>query len=90
MASPETAMILEGRHVGIAFLQSPKVTLNLFPMMLKRLTLTGSTLRAGPVADKAAIAAQLRKKVWPLLAQGSIRPLASAHSRLPKSLRAMS
>ena len=50
-------MAMEGRHVSIAFLQSPKVTLNMFPVMMKRLTLTGSTLRARPVADKAAIAA---------------------------------
>jgi putative PIG3 family NAD(P)H quinone oxidoreductase len=69
------AMAVEGRHVSIAFLQSPKVTLNFFPVMTKRLTLTGSTLRPRPVADKAAIAAQLKEKVWPLLAQGTIRPL---------------
>ena len=69
------AMALEGRHVSIAFLQSPKVTLNLFPMMLKRLTLTGSTLRARPAADKAAIAARLKEQVWPRLEEGSIRPL---------------
>jgi NADPH:quinone reductase len=68
-------MAMEGRHVSIAFLQSPKVTLNMFPVMLKRLTLTGSTLRARPVADKAAIAAQLEEKVWPLLDKGAIRPL---------------
>jgi len=68
-------MAMEGRHVSIAFLQSPKVTLNMFPVMMKRLTLTGSTLRARPVADKAAIAAQLREKVWPFLEEGSIRPL---------------
>src|SRR5215207_7530795 len=53
-------LAVEGRHVSIAFLQSPKVTLNMFPVMLKRLTLTGSTLRARTAADKAAIAAQLR------------------------------
>jgi NADPH2:quinone reductase len=69
------AMALEGRHVSIAFLQSPKVTLNLFPVMLKRLTLTGSTLRARPTADKAAIAARLKEQVWPRLEEGSIRPL---------------
>jgi putative PIG3 family NAD(P)H quinone oxidoreductase len=68
-------MALEGRHVSIAFLQSPKVTLNMFPVMMKRLTLTGSTLRARPVADKAAIAAHLRERVWPLLERGDIRPL---------------
>ncbi len=68
-------MAMDGRHVSIAFLQSPKVTLNLFPVMLKRLTLTGSTLRARPVADKAAIAAQLREKVWPLLESRTVKPI---------------
>lgn len=67
-------MAPEGRHVSIAFLQSPKVAFNMFPVMLKRLTLTGSTLRARPVADKAAIAASLREKVWPLLANRTIAP----------------
>ena len=51
------------------------MTLNLFPVMLKRLTLTGSTLRARPTADKAAIAARLKEQVWPRLEEGSIRPL---------------
>src|SRR3954466_10245592 len=77
------AMALEGRHVSIAFLQSPKVTLNLFPVMLKRLTLTGSTLRARPTADKAAIAARLKEQVWPRLEEGSIRPL--VHRTLPRA-----
>ena len=67
-------MAVEGRHVSIAFLQSPKVTLNFFPVMTKRLTLTGSTLRARPVADKKAIADQLREKVWPLLANRKVQP----------------
>jgi NADPH:quinone reductase len=67
-------MATEGRHVSIAFLQSPKVALNFFPVMTKRLTLTGSTLRARPIADKKAIADQLREKVWPLLADRKIAP----------------
>ncbi|MDX6806013.1 NAD(P)H-quinone oxidoreductase [Terrihabitans rhizophilus] len=67
-----SVMATEGRHVSIAFLQSPKIALNFFPVMLKRLTLTASTLRSRPVADKAAIAAQLREKVWPLLAERRI------------------
>ncbi len=68
-------MAMEGRHVSIAFLQSPKVSLNLFPVMTKRLTLTASTLRARPVADKKAIAEALKEKVWPLLSQKKIAPL---------------
>lgn len=69
------AMAVDGRHVSIAFLQGAKVTLNLAPVMMKRLTLTGSTLRARPVADKAAIARALRERVWPWLEDGSVRPL---------------
>lgn len=45
------------------------------PLMLKRLTLTGSTLRASPVAFKAAIAGNLREKVWPLIERGEVRPV---------------
>jgi putative PIG3 family NAD(P)H quinone oxidoreductase len=79
----------EGRHVSIAFLQGPKVTLNLFPVMTKRLTLTGSTLRARPVADKAAIAAQLREKVWPMLASREVRPVLFRQFPLAQAARRM-
>jgi putative PIG3 family NAD(P)H quinone oxidoreductase len=73
---PRTVSIMatEGRHVSIAFLQSPKIALNFFPVMTKRLTLTGSTLRARSVADKKAIADALREKVWPLLANRKVAP----------------
>ncbi len=65
----------EGRHVSIAFLRGAEVTLDLFAVMRKRLTLTGSTLRPRSLADKAAIAARLRDRVWPMLNQGLVRPL---------------
>lgn len=68
-------MALDGRHVSIAFLRGPKTELNLEPVMRKRLTLTGSTLRPRSVAEKGAIAASLREKVWPLLEQRSVRPV---------------
>ena len=68
-------LAVEGRHVSIAFLAGPKVTLNLQPVMVKRLTLTGSTLRPRPVADKAAIAQALKTSVWPLLEAGTIAPV---------------
>ena len=58
------------------------------PMMLKRLTLTGSTLRARPVADKAAIAKPLREKVWPLLDQGKIKPIIHATFPLAEAAKA--
>ena len=47
-------------------------------MMQRRLTMTGSTLRARPVAEKAAIAAELRTHVWPLLESGAVRPVIHA------------
>ncbi len=70
-----SALAVEGRLVFIAFLRGAKAELNLAPVLLKRLTITGSTLRARPVADKARIAAALRQTVWPLLEQGRIRPI---------------
>jgi putative PIG3 family NAD(P)H quinone oxidoreductase len=69
------ALAVEGRLVQIAFLQGSKVELNLTPLMLKRQTLTGSTLRARPVADKAAIARSLKEKVWPLIEDGKVAPV---------------
>jgi putative PIG3 family NAD(P)H quinone oxidoreductase len=68
----------EGRLVQIAVLGGVKATLNLITMMQRRLTLTGSTLRARPVADKGTIAAHLHANVWPLLDAGSVRPVIHA------------
>lgn len=68
-------LALEGRLVQIAFLQESRVSFDFMPMMLKRLTLTGSTLRPRSVAQKAAIAEALRVKVWPLLDAGRLRPI---------------
>ena len=69
------AAAVEGRIVQIAFLASSRVTLDLMRLMLKRLTHTGSTLRARAVADKAAIARAVEKNVLPLLASGRVKPL---------------
>jgi NADPH:quinone reductase len=68
-------MAPDARHVSIAFLRGPKVELNVEPVMRKRLTLTGSTLRPRSVAEKSAIAAELMEKVWPLLSAGKIKPV---------------
>lgn len=65
----------DGRLLQIALQQGVKGELNLLPVMLKRLTLTGSTLRPRDDAFKAAIARQLYAKVWPLLAAGTIKPV---------------
>ncbi len=72
------ALAADGRMVSIAFLKGAKVEVNLMPVMLKRLTLTGSTLRARSVAFKAAIARRLREKVWPLIETGRIKPVIAA------------
>ncbi|MBY6189847.1 NAD(P)H-quinone oxidoreductase [Microbulbifer agarilyticus] len=68
----------DGRIVNIAFLQGAKVEVNMLPVMLKRLTLTGSTLRPQSPEVKAAIASDLREQVWPLVEAGKIRPLIAA------------
>jgi len=64
-----------GRLVMIAFLNGPKAELNFAQIMVKRLTLTGSTLRPQSVQAKAEIAEELRNKVWPLIASGRIAPV---------------
>lgn len=68
-------LAVEGRLVQIAFLKSSRVEVNLLPMMLKRLTLTGSTLRGRDIAFKGAIAAALKRHVWPLIEAGRVRPV---------------
>jgi NADPH2:quinone reductase len=65
----------EGRHVSIAVQRGPKGEVSLLDIMRKRLTLTGSTLRARPVAFKSELAAELRDRVWPHLEAGRIRPV---------------
>lgn len=69
------AAAFEARILIIAFLRGPKAGTNFTPLLLKRLTLMGSTLRAQPVANKAAIANALREKVWPLIKAGKIAPV---------------
>ncbi|WP_150113192.1 NAD(P)H-quinone oxidoreductase [Methylobacter tundripaludum] len=85
----------DARLVQIAIQNGPKAEINLLPVMLKRLTITGSTLRARDDAFKAAIASKLLEKVWPLLASGQIKPVihstfaltdaASAHQLMESS-----
>ncbi|HIF53695.1 MAG TPA: NAD(P)H-quinone oxidoreductase [Methylococcaceae bacterium] len=68
-------MAIEGRLVQIAIQNGPKTEINLLPIMLKRLSITGSTLRARNDAFKSAIAKQLLHKVWPLLETNAIKPI---------------
>ena len=75
MARNISALADEGRLVQIAFLQGPKAELNMAPLMMRRLTWTGSTLRPQSDLAKARIADQLRAHVWPLLAAGKVAPV---------------
>jgi putative PIG3 family NAD(P)H quinone oxidoreductase len=67
-------LAVDGRLVQIAFLQPSKVEIDLMPIMTKRLTVTGSTMRPRSAANKADLAAALRSQVWPLLEQGRLLP----------------
>ena len=69
------ALAVEGRLVQIAVQKGAEATIPLGLLMVKRLVLTGSTLRPRTVAQKGAIADALRERVWPLLAEGSVRPV---------------
>src|SRR5690606_1759928 len=90
-----SALAVEGRLVYIAFLGGPKATVNFAPVMLKRLTITGSTLRPQSVQAKAEIGERLKEKVWPLLSAGTVKPVidsvfsldeaAEAHRRIDDS-----
>jgi NADPH2:quinone reductase len=89
------AAAIEGRIVQIAFLGSARATVDFRRIMLKRLTHTGSTLRARAIEDKAAIARALEAKVLPLLRDGKVKPLmdsifpleraSEAHARMESS-----
>ncbi|HMF97600.1 MAG TPA: NAD(P)H-quinone oxidoreductase [Vicinamibacterales bacterium] len=72
------SLAVEGRLVEIATLQGVKAELNIQTIMQRRLTITGSTLRARPVAEKGAIARAVHEHVWPLLESGAVKPVVYA------------
>lgn len=82
----------DGRHVTIAVQRGVSAEVNLAAIMMRRLTLTGSTLRARPIAFKAMVADEIHRNVWPLVAAGRLRPVidrtfplaeaAAAHARM--------
>lgn len=90
-----SALADDGRLVQIAFLQGPKVELNMVQLMTRRLTMTGSTLRPQSDLAKARIAQDLLEAVWPLLSAGRIGPVmdsefpldqaSEAHARMESS-----
>lgn len=65
----------DGRLAVIAVMGGVKAEFNVGELLFRRLTIAGSTLRARPLAFKAAIAGELREKVWPLITAGRIRPV---------------
>lgn len=69
------ALCDDGRLVQIAFLQGPKIELNFAHLMMRRLTITGSTLRPQSDLAKAEIARQLKAQVWPFLSSGKVAPV---------------
>ncbi|MEZ5726220.1 MAG: NAD(P)H-quinone oxidoreductase [Paracoccaceae bacterium] len=89
------ALDLDGRLVMIAFLAGPKAEINFAHVMTRRLTITGATLRPQSDAAKAAIADQLRTRLWPMIGAGKVRVLidseyplseaAEAHRRMESS-----
>lgn len=89
------ALADDGRLVQIAFLQGPKAEINFAPLMTRRLSITGSTLRPQSDLAKARIAEELKQEVWPLLEAGRVAPVmdseftlsqaADAHARMETS-----
>jgi NADPH2:quinone reductase len=69
------SLAVDGRLVQIAVIGGAKAQINLVPVLQRRLTITGSTLRPRPVAEKAAIARALREHVWPLLESRAVAPV---------------
>ncbi len=82
------AMAPDGRHVSIAVLRGAKATVPMIPIMTKRLTLTGSTLRSRSAAEKAAIRDAVKDRVWPLIEAGTVRPVIDSRISLAEAARA--
>ena len=86
----------DGRIHQIAFMTGSKATVDFMRLMLKRITFTGSTLRARPINVKAQLAQALEDQVWPLLSSGNITPVidstfpleqaADAHRRMESNV----
>jgi putative PIG3 family NAD(P)H quinone oxidoreductase len=72
------SLATEGRLVQIAYLRGSRSEIDLAPILQRRLTLTGSTLRARPLEEKARLAHEVRANVWPLVEAGAVRPVVHA------------
>jgi NADPH2:quinone reductase len=82
------ALADDGRLVQIAFLQGPKVELNFAEVMMRRLTITGSTLRPQSDLAKARYAAELERHVWPMIAAGKLRVVIDSEFPLERAAEA--
>ena len=82
------ALAEDGRLVQIAFLGGPTATVNFAPLMVRRLTITGSTLRPRSVTEKAQLADALQAEVWPLLEAGTVAPVMDETFALEDAARA--
>jgi NADPH:quinone reductase-like Zn-dependent oxidoreductase len=82
------AAALEGHIVQIAFLQGSKVEIDLMRLMMRRLTLTGSTLRAQTPETKARMAQDIEERIWPLIAQGKFKPVIDSTFKLEEAAEA--
>jgi len=78
-------LAVEGRLVQIALQHGPKSEVNLLKIMLRRLTVTGSTLRPRSVEEKSGIADALKREVWPLIDQGQVKPIIHASFPLERA-----
>jgi putative PIG3 family NAD(P)H quinone oxidoreductase len=82
------SMATDGRLAQIGLLQGNRADIDMRPIMVKRLTVTGSTLRASPAARKVALAEALRAKVWPLFAQGKLKVVVAQTFPLAEAAKA--
>ncbi len=82
------ALAMDGRLVQIAFLQGPKVEVNFADVMVRRLTITGSTLRPQSDLAKATYARELEEHVWPMIARGALRPVIDSEYALGDAAKA--
>jgi putative PIG3 family NAD(P)H quinone oxidoreductase len=83
-----SALAVDGRLVQIGLMGGPRAQLNLVPVLQRRLTITGSTLRPRTVEEKGAIAKALEAQVWPLLGAGTIKPRIHATFPLARAAEA--
>ena len=78
----------DGRMVSLSFIKGSRVEIDMMPVLLKRLIVTGSTLRPRSAGAKARIAENLRARIWPLIESGDIKPLIAARFPLEDAAKA--